>query len=267
MNRLDKLEAEAIFILREAYKKLGKIGMLWSMGKDSSVMLWLAKKAFLGHLPFHVIHIDTTFKFPEMYDYREKIAKEWNLRLITHTNQKAIDTGINYENNTALEVCHELKTVALKQCIEEHQFDGLCLAIRSDEEGSRSKERFFSKRTSNAQWDYTNQAPELWGQYNTDHAKGEHIRVHPILHWTELDVWEYIRQENIPLVPLYFAKNGKRYRSLGCMPITQPIQSDADTVDKIIQELKSTKTAERAGRGQDKEDAYALQKLRARGYM
>lgn len=267
MDRLDKLEAEAIFILREAYKKLGKVGMLWSMGKDSCVMLHLARKAFHGHMPFHVIHIDTTFKFPEMYEFRSRYAREWNLNLLVYTNQEALDKGVNYDNNSALEVCHEMKTVALQKCLHKHKFDGLCLAIRSDEEGSRSKERFFSKRSSDSQWDYTDQAPELWGQFNTECKKGEHIRVHPVLHWTELDIWEYIGRENIPLVQLYFAKDGKRYRSLGCMPITNPINSDADDVDKIIEELKQTKQAEREGRAQDKEDAYALQKLRAKGYM
>lgn len=267
MDRLDQLEAQSIFILREAYKKFGKLGMLWSMGKDSSVMIWLAKKAFFGHVPFPCIHIDTTFKFPEMYEYREKYAKEWGLNLIVWKNEEALKRGINYDNNDALTVCDELKTKGLKQCIDAHKFDGLILAIRTDEEGSRSKERFFSKRTADFEWEYTNQPPELWDQFNTDFKKGEHIRIHPILHWTELDVWEYIKRENIPLVSLYFAKNGKRYRSLGCVPITFPIDSDADTVDKIIEELKQTKTAEREGRGQDKEDRYALQKLRAKGYM
>jgi len=267
MNRLDLLEAQAIYVLREAYKKFGKLGILWSMGKDSTVLLWLAKKAFFGHMPIPSVHIDTTFKFPEMYAFREKYAKEWDLNLIVWKNEEALKKGINYKNTDALTVCDELKTKALKQCIDKHKFEGLILAIRADEEGSRSKERFFSKRTADFEWKYTEQPPELWDQYNSDFQKGEHIRVHPILHWTELDVWEYIKRENIPLIDLYFAKKGKRYRSLGCMPITSPIDSDADTVDKIIEELKQTRTAEREGRGQDKEDRYALQKLRAKGYM
>jgi len=267
MDRLDQLEAQGIFILREAYKKFGKLGILWSMGKDSSVLVWLAKKAFFGHVPFPVIHIDTTFKFPEMYEFREKYAKEWNLNLMVSINREALARGISYKTHDALTVCDEMKTKALKQFMDQHKFEGLILAIRADEEGSRSKERFFSKRNANFEWNYTDQPPELWDQFNTEFKKGEHIRVHPILHWTELDVWEYIKRENIPLISLYFAKNGKRYRSLGCMPITFPIDSEADTVDKIIEELKQTKTAEREGRGQDKEDAYALQKLRAKGYM
>ncbi len=267
MDRLQELESKSIYVLREAYKKLGKVGILWSMGKDSTVLLWLAKKAFYGHVPFPAIHIDTTFKFPEMYAFREKLTKDWNLNLMVGINRKAIEEGINYENNTALEVCDHLKTVALKNFVEEHKFDGLILAIRADEEGSRSKERFFSKRNSDFEWDYVDQAPELWDQFNSEFRKGEHMRVHPILHWTEYDVWEYIKREKIPTIDLYFAKNGKRYRSLGCMPITFPINSDADTVEKVVEELKTIKTAEREGRGQDREDAYALQKLRAKGYM
>lgn len=267
MDRLDLLENESIYIIREAYKKCGKLGVLWSMGKDSCVLLWLIKKAFLGHMPIPAIHIDTTFKFPSMYEFRRKYADEWNLNLIVHTNTDAIKNGVNYDNNTALEVCHELKTIGLKQCIKKHEFSGLMLAIRADEEGSRSKERVFSRRGKNAEWDYINQAPELWDQYNTDFKVGEHVRIHPVLSWTELDIWRYIRRENIPLVDLYFAKDGKRYRSLGCMPITHPIDSNADTVDKIIAELENTTTRERDGRGQDKEDAYALQKLRSKGYM
>jgi len=267
MDRLDELEAKSIYILREAYKKFGKLGILWSMGKDSTVLVWLAKKAFFGSVPFPVIHIDTTFKFPQMYAFRTSLAKEWNLNLMIGTNKEAISRGVNYQNHTALQVCDELKTQALRQFVDQHKFEGLILAIRADEEGSRSKERFFSRRNTDFEWNYAEQPPELWDQFNTGFKKGEHIRVHPILHWTELDVWEYIHRENIPLVDLYFAKNGKRYRSLGCMPITFPINSDADTVDKIIDELKHTKTAEREGRGQDKEDQYALQKLRAKGYM
>ncbi len=267
MDRLDMLEAQAIYVLREAYKKFGKLGMLWSMGKDSTVMLWLAKKAFLGHVPFPCIHIDTTFKFPAMYEYRSKIAKEWNLNLLIGKNEEALANGVNYDNYPALKVCEELKTNALKQFVEKNKFEGLILAIRSDEEGSRSKERFFSKRNADFEWDYTDQPPELWDQFNTDYNKEEHIRVHPILHWTELDVWEYVKREKIPLIDLYYAKDGKRYRSLGCMPITHPIDSNAQTVDEIIEELKQTKVSEREGRGQDKEDKYALQKLRAKGYM
>lgn len=267
MDRLDEIEAKSIYIIREAYKKIEKLGALWSMGKDSTVVLWLIRKAFFGHVPFPVIHIDTTFKFPEMYEFRSKITKEWNLNLMIGINQKALDKGVNYENCDPLTVCHELKTVALQNFVEKHKFEGIILGIRHDEEGSRSKEKVFSKRNVDFEWDYTDQPPELWDQFNTDFKKREHIRVHPILHWTELDVWEYIKRENIPVVPLYFAKNGKRYRSLGCMPITHPINSDADTIQKIMDEIKVTNVLERAGRAQDKADRYAMQKLRAKGYM
>lgn len=267
MDRLDELEAQAIYIIREAYKKFGKLAILWSMGKDSTVLIWLVKKAFFGHVPFPVAHIDTTFKFPEMYDFRDRLAREWGLDLMVHVNQDALDRGINYENSDITTIVHELKTVGLHQFVEKHGFEGLFVAIRSDEEGSRSKERFFSKRGTDFSWEYTEQPPELWGQYNTEFRKGEHIRVHPLLHWTELDIWEYIRRENIPCIPLYFAKNGERYRSVGDVQITFPIKSDADTLDKIIEELKVTKIAEREGRGQDKESRYALQDLRKQGHM
>lgn len=267
MDRLDRLEAESIYALREAYRHFDSLAMLWSMGKDSTAMLWLARKAFNGHVPFPVVHIDTTYKFPEMYAFRERLAKEWKLNLLVGKNEDALKRGISYDTHDALTVCHEMKTVALQQFMEERSFAGLILAIRADEEGSRSKERIFSKRNADFEWDYTDQPPELWDQFNTDTRTGEHVRVHPILNWTEIDVWEYIKREGIPCVSMYFAKNGKRYRSLGCMPITHPIPSSADTVDKIIDELRETKTAERAGRGQDKEDRYALQKLRAKGYM
>ena len=267
MERLDRLEAESIYIIREAYKHFGKVGVLWSIGKDSTVVLWLIRKAFFGHVPFPVVHIDTTFKFPEMYKFRDHWAKKWDIDLLVHTNWDAIKQGVNYDNNTALEVCHELKTVGLQQVMDEHGFEGLILGIRADEEGSRSKERFFSVRNKDFEWDYTDQPPELWDQFKTDFDKGDHIRVHPILHWTEVDVWEYIKREGIPLVDLYLSHEGKRYRSLGCQPITFPVDSDAETVDEIIEELKETKVAERSGRGQDKEDNYALLKLRAKGYM
>lgn len=267
MDRLDELESQAIYILREAYKKFGKLAILWSMGKDSTVLIWLAKKAFFGHVPFPVAHIDTTFKFPEMYEFRDKYAKEWDLNLMLHINQDALDRGINYENSDITTIVHELKTIGLQQFVDKNKFEGLILAIRADEEGSRSKERFFSRRNKDFTWEYTDQPPELWGQFNTEFKKGEHIRVHPLLHWTELDVWEYIKREDIPQIPLYYAKNGKRYRSVGDQQITFPIDSDADTIDKIIKELKVTKIAEREGRGQDKEDKYALQKLRAQGHM
>lgn len=264
---LSHLENQSIYIIREAYKNFEDLAVLWSMGKDSTVVLWLIRKAFFGHCPFPVLHVDTTFKFPEMYAYREKYAKEWNLNLLVETNWDAINRGVNYDNCDALTCCHELKTEGLKQAIDKHSLRGLLLGIRSDEEGSRSKERFFSVRDKDFQWNYKDQAPELWDQFKTEFKKDDNLRVHPILHWREIDIWDYVHRENIPVNELYFAKDGKRYRSLGCMPITKPVDSDADTIPKIIDELRSTNTNERSGRKQDQEDTYALQKLRAKGYM
>lgn len=266
MDHLDRIENQSIFILREAYKKFGKLGMLWSIGKDSTVLLWLAKKAFLGHCPFPLIHVDTTFKIPSMIEYRDRLAKQLNLDLIVHTNQAAIDAGIGPEAGR-LACCKALKTDGLQQVVTKYQFEGLILGIRRDEEGSRSKERVFSERNKDSEWDYTNQPPEFWDQFKTDFPKGNHIRVHPLLHWNELDIWAYILRENIPLIDLYLSKNGKRYRSLGCWPCTGAIESNAATIEEIIEELKSTNVSERAGRLQDQEDAYAMQKLRKDGYM
>ncbi|BCJ95380.1 sulfate adenylyltransferase subunit 2 [Anaerocolumna cellulosilytica] len=266
MNHLDELEAESIYILREAYKKFGKLGMLWSIGKDSTVLMWLAKKAFYGYCPFPFIHVDTTYKIPQMIEYRDKIAKELHIDLIVHTNEEAINTGMGPEHGR-LVCCKALKTDGLQQVVEKYEFEGLILGVRRDEEGSRSKERVFSERNKDYEWDYTNQPPELWNQFKTDFPKGNHIRVHPILHWNEIDIWEYILRENIPLIDLYFARDGRRYRSLGCAPCTGTIESNATTIEEIIEELKHTKTSERAGRAQDQEDAYAMQKLRKDGYM
>ena len=266
MDYLDKLEAQSIYILREAYKKFGRLGMLWSIGKDSTVLLWLARKAFYGYCPFPFIHVDTTYKIPEMIEYRDKIAKELNLNLIVHTNANAIKNGMGPDKGR-LVCCKALKTDALSEVINKYEFEGLILGIRRDEEGSRSKERVFSERSKDSNWDYTNQPPELWDQFKTDFPKGNHIRIHPILHWREIDIWEYIKRENIPIIDLYFSKNGKRYRSLGCAGCTGTINSNASNIDDIINELKECNTSERAGRAQDQEDSYAMQKLRKEGYM
>jgi len=267
MDHLDKIEAKSIFIIREAYKQFKNIAVLWSIGKDSTTMMWLIRKAFYGKVPFPAMHLDTTFKFPEMYTFRDHWAKEWNLNLLVEKNEDALARGINYENTDSLTVCDELKTKALKQAIEKYKFNALIVGIRRDEHGIRSKERYFSPRNQDFQWDYKNQPAELWDQYKTQKRADEHLRVHPLLHWTELDIWEYIQREGIPINELYFAKNGKRYRSLGCMPITNPIESNASTVQEIVEEIRTTKTTERAGRAQDKETISAMQKLRALGYM
>lgn len=266
MDHLDSLEAQSIYILREAYKKFGKLGMLWSIGKDSTVLMWLAKKAFFGHSPFPFIHVDTNFKIPAMIEYRDRMAQEYDIDLIVHKNQEALELGMGPEKGR-LECCRALKTDALQQVVTKYEFEGLILGIRRDEEGSRSKERVFSERNKDSEWDYTNQPPELWDQFKTDFPKGNHIRVHPILHWNEIDIWAYIGREKIPMIDLYFAKNGKRYRSLGCAPCTGMVDSTATTVEEIIAELKNTQVSERAGRAQDQEDAYAMQKLRKDGYM
>lgn len=266
MDYLEKLEAESIYILREAYKNLGKLGMLWSIGKDSTVMLYLAQKAFFGHCPFPLIHVDTTYKIPEMIEFRDKLAKEYNVKLIVHKNQEALDAGMGPEQGR-LVCCKALKGEGLQQVVQNHGFEGLIVGIRRDEEGSRSKERVFSERDKDSNWDYSDQPPELWNQFKTDFKKGNHIRVHPLLGWREIDIWEYIKRNNIPVIDLYFSKNGKRYRSLGCAPCTNPINSNASNIDEIIEELKATKETERSGRAQDQEDAHALEKLRKNGYM
>ena len=270
MNYLDNLENKSIYIIREAYKQFRNIAMLWSIGKDSTTLLWLCRKAFYGKLPFPVVHIDTSYKFKEIYDFRDKYAREWDLRLIIGKNNEALKEGICPDKGK-LECCNQLKTIALKQVIGEHDFKALLLGIRRDEHGIRAKERYFSPRDENFRWDYKNQPPELWDQHKTEHAQEEHIRVHPLLHWTEKDVWDYVLRENLPVVDLYFAKNinGKmmRYRSIGCETCCNPIDSEADNLEKIVEELRTTKVAERSGRAQDKERAYMMQKLRSLGYM
>ncbi len=266
MDHLDELESKSIYIIREAYEQFKKIGVLWSIGKDSTALVWLCRKAFYGKLPFPVIHIDTSYKFPSMYKFRDKYAKEWNLNIVVGKNEKALAEGMSVKKG-ALACCTALKTEGLKQIIEKHKFKAILLGIRRDEHGIRAKERYFSPRDTEFKWNYKDQPPELWDQYKSK-AEGEtHIRVHPMLHWTELNIWQYIQRENIPISDMYFAKNGKRYRSLGCHTCCHPIESNAATLDDMIHELETTKTAERSGRSQDKENAYMMQKLRSLGYM
>lgn len=265
-DRLNELEQQSIYIIREAYKKFPKLAMLWSMGKDSTVMLWLVRKAFFGRVPFPMVHIDTTFKMPEMIKFRDELAKKWGLNLIIAKNDQALAEGMNHTVGR-LECCTALKTEALKNFLKLNPFQAIFVAIRRDEEGTRAKERYFSPRDESFKWDFTEQPPELWDQYNTDFPSDVHVRVHPLLHWAELDIWRYIEREKIPTLDLYFSKEGKRYRSVGCAPCTKHIESDADTLDKVIAELRVTKTGERAGRAQDQADNYAMQKLRVKGYM
>jgi sulfate adenylyltransferase subunit 2 len=266
LSYLDKLESQSIFIIREAYSQFRKVAMLWSIGKDSTSLLWLVRKAFFGKIPFPVMHLDTTYKFKEIYAFREKYAKEWGLNLIVAKNEEAIGKGIG-PTKGKFQCCNELKTVALKQAISKHGFKALYLGIRRDEHGIRAKERVFSPRDEDFEWDYKNQPPELWDQYKTKAAEEEHLRVHPLLGWREVDIWEYIKRENIPIVDLYFAKDGKRYRSIGCETCCQPVESNADTIDKVVEELRTSRVSERSGRAQDKEEDYMMQKLRSLGYM
>ncbi|MDR2200224.1 MAG: sulfate adenylyltransferase subunit 2 [Deltaproteobacteria bacterium] len=266
LNHLQTLEAQSVYILREAYRNLGKLGLLWSIGKDSTVLLWLARKAFFGHCPIPFIHVDTGYKIPEMISYRDQVASDLGLDMIVHQNKEALAAGMGPDKGR-LVCCKALKTDALNAMTKEYGFDGLIVGVRRDEEGSRSKERVFSERNQDDEWDHTHQQPELWGQFKTDFPRGHHIRVHPLLEWNELDVWRYIEYEEIPVIDLYFAKNGERYRSLGCAPCTGRIKSEAKNVSDIVTELLTTKTAERSGRAQDREDAYAMQKLRRDGYM
>ena len=293
MDHLDALEAKSVFIFREAYAGFKNLGMLWSIGKDSTVLLWLARKAFFGHTPFPLIHIDTSFKIPEMIAYRDRLAAEWQLNLIYGENRAALDERRTFPAGAVdrLTCCGLLKTEALKRTLSgewpryrfspekrayevdpnTEPFTGIIAGVRADEEGSRSKERYFSPRNTASTWDVADQPPEFWNQYKTEFAPGTHVRIHPLLDWTELNIWEYIDREGIPTVSLYYNQgSGTRYRSLGCYPCTQPVESDARTPKEIIEELRTGKfsqIAERSGRAQDSEDGGGLETLRRDGYM
>jgi len=264
MTPLDRLESQSLYILREAFNRIDRLAMLWSLGKDSNVMVWLAKKAFFGHVPFPLVHVDTGRKFAEMYAFRDRYAREWGLDLIVGDCPpiEAIDPSLPPAARSAAR-----KTAGLKKLIAAHGFNGVIAGIRRDEEGTRAKERVFSPRDQQALWDVRNQPPEFFDQYNVDFPPGTHVRVHPLLHWTERDIWRYIERERIPVVDLYFARGGKRYRSLGDQDITAPVASDAATIAEIIAELEATKVPERAGRAMDHEAEDAFERLRADGYM
>lgn len=293
MNQLDELESKSIHILREAYREFKSLCMLWSIGKDSTVMLWLTRKAFFGHVPFPLVHIDTAFKIPEMIAFRDKLARDWKLNLVYGQNRKALAEKRTFPDGalTRIECCKALKSEALKHTLSgewdrfrmnhatgEYELDtnrepytGVIVGARSDEEGSRSKERYFSPRDKQSDWDVDDQPPELWNQYKTDFAPGTHVRIHPLLDWTELNLWEYIAREEIPITDLYFDRGqGTRYRSLGCEPCTACVQSTARNVADIVEELRAGKfanIAERSGRAQDAEDGGGLETLRREGYM
>ncbi|MBW2998573.1 sulfate adenylyltransferase subunit 2 [Candidatus Woesearchaeota archaeon] len=293
MDRLDELEAQSVYILREAFSSFKDLVMLWSIGKDSTVLLWLARKAFFGHVPIPLVHIDTNYKIPAMIKYRDELALKWNLNMIYGQNVEALKRRMTFPdgNINRIQCCKALKSDALKNTLSgewtrfkmnhsKGQYDidenkdpytGVIVGVRSDEEGSRSKERYFSPRDKNNDWDVGDQPPELWNQFKTDFAPGTHLRIHPLLDWTELDIWRYIERENIPIIDLYFDNGeGKRYRSLGCYPCTSPVESTAKNVREIVLELESGKfsnIAERSGREQDKEDGGSLETLRRDGYM
>ncbi len=266
MDHLSQFESESIYVIREAYHRYDRLAVLWSMGKDSTTLLWLCRKAFLGRIPFPVIHIDTSYKLPEIYEFRERLREKWQLNLVVKRNEEALGDGMHPENPDRLACCHALKTTALKLAIEELELKAVLLGIRRDEHGIRAKERYFSPRTVDFAWNVGDQPPELWDLYASG-DKAAHDRIHPLLHATELDVWRYIQREQLPVNPLYFSRDGQRYRSIGCAPCCQTIASEAGNVAEIISELETVNSSERAGRVQDKEVAYAMQKLRSLGYM
>jgi len=294
---LNDLESESIQIMREVVSEAENPVMLYSIGKDSSVMLHLAKKAFYpSPPPFPLMHVDTRWKFQEMYSFRKEIVKQMGMKLITHINPDGIKKNINPLTNGSSVHTDIMKTQGLKQAMDKYQFDVAFGGARRDEEKSRSKERIFSFRTPSHQWDPKNQRPELWNLYNTDLNKTESIRVFPLSNWTELDIWQYIYQENIPIVPLYYAKtrpvierNGMlimvdddrleikkeekillkkiRFRTLGCYPLTGAIESDADTLESIVLELLKSKTSEREGRAIDSDSSSSMEKKKLEGYF
>jgi sulfate adenylyltransferase subunit 2 len=261
---LDELEARSIYIIREAYSRVNPMAMLWSIGKDSTAMLWLVRKAFFGRVPFPLVLLDTEQEMDEVYAFRDILTEKWNLPVITHLcpPEEEMDQTLPPATRAAMR-----KTEGLKSLLLEHKYKGVVCGIRRDEQGLRAKERVFSPRSLDGAWDFKDQPAEFWDQYKTEVPDDCHVRIHPILHWTELDIWRYTRRENIPLCNLYFAKNGMRYRSLGEKNITKPVPSEADTIDKIITELETTNTSERAGRAMDKETEDSFEKLRSQGYM
>ena len=198
-THLRDLEDQSVYIFREAYKHFGNLAMLWSMGKDSTVLLWLARKAFFGHVPFPLLHIDTSYKIPAMIEYRDRVAREWRLKLIIGQNTEALAGGMNHTLGRVA-CCTALKTNGLKNLLAEKGYTGVILGVRADEEGTRAKERYFSPRDKHGDWDFREQPPELWDQFKTTFPEGTHIRIHPLLDWTEINIWEYIRAENIPII-------------------------------------------------------------------
>ncbi|WP_162558833.1 sulfate adenylyltransferase subunit CysD [Sphingorhabdus sp. EL138] len=296
LTHLQRLESEAIHIMREVAAEAENPVMLYSVGKDSAVMLHLAKKAFFpSPPPFPLLHVDTTWKFQEMYKMREKAAKDAGMELLIHQNPEARERGINPFDHGAVHT-DMWKTQGLKQALDHYGFDAAFGGARRDEEKSRAKERIFSFRSANHRWDPKNQRPELWKLYNTQKAKGESIRVFPLSNWTELDIWQYIHLENIDIVPLYFSasrptvkrdgmllmvdderfrfeegeepvERSIRFRTLGCYPLTGAVESEATTLPQIIQEMLLTTTSERQGRAIDHDQAASMEKKKQEGYF
>jgi sulfate adenylyltransferase subunit 2 len=297
LTHLQRLEAESIYILREVVAECERPVMLYSIGKDSSVMLHLAKKAFHpAKPPFPLLHVDTTWKFRAMYEFRDRMARELGMDLIVHVNPDGLAQGINPFTHGSQVHTDVMKTQGLKQALDKYGFDVAFGGARRDEEKSRAKERIFSFRSAQHRWDPKNQRPELWSLYNTRKHKGESIRVFPISNWTELDVWQYIHLENIPIVPLYFSgrrpvvqRDGAlimvddermplnpgekpemrsvRFRTLGCYPLTGAVESEATTLPQIIQEMLLTKSSERQGRVIDHDAAASMEKKKQEGYF
>jgi sulfate adenylyltransferase subunit 2 len=297
LTHLRQLEAESIHIMREVASEFSNPVMLYSIGKDSSVMLHLAKKAFYPSAPpFPLMHVDTTWKFPEMYTFRDKMAQEIGMDLIVHINQEGVDLGVGPFTHGSSVHTDVMKTQGLKQALDKYGFDAAFGGARRDEEKSRAKERIFSFRTKTHRWDPKNQRPELWRQFNTRVNKGESIRVFPISNWTELDIWQYIYLEKIPIVPLYLSaprpvverdgalimvvddrmplEEGEepkikmvRFRTLGCYPLTGAVESEADTLPAVIQEMLLTKTSERQGRMIDHDSSGSMEKKKQEGYF
>lgn len=276
-EHLDALEASSIYVMREAFHAIPKLAMLWSFGKDSNVMVHLARKSFFGRVPFPLIHCDTGLEMDEVYAFRDEYAKAWGVELITQPCPPIEQTDASLPHAARVAA---RKTLGLRAAMESCGFTGIIAGIRRDEEATRAKERVFSRRGAQGDWQVREQPPEFWEQYNTQAAPGESLRVHPLLGWSERDIWAYIRREHIPVVPLYFARpyhgfEGRdfggammRFRSLGERGITWPVPSGAQTVDAIIAELEATRSEERSGRpmGSD-EDESSFERLRAGGYM
>ena len=297
LTHLDQLEAESIYIMREVAAEAENPVMLYSIGKESSVMLHIAVKAFYpSPLPFPLMHIDTTWKFREMIAFRERIARRDDIRMIVHTNRQGLEEGVTPFTHGSAVYTDIMKTQALKQAIDRHTFDVAIGGARRDEEKSRAKERIFSFRTADHRWDPRNQRPELWKTFNARKARGESIRVFPLSNWTEVDVWQYIQRESIPVVPLYFAavrpvveregtlilvdddrlplakgetpqEKQVRFRTLGCYPLTGAVESAADTIDKVVEEMLHADTSERQGRVIDFDQAASMEKKKQEGYF